>query len=752
VALVCLGPWAARADHAITFFPSFYPQEIRIEQFDPDAAAREFANKTDPLHAYLGAAPRFRGAPPEHLKSVESLKTLIVASVNPQSQRMRSREGRCRASAQAVPALAKRPDLVAHAYPVTPYHADHIHHVDLASRANAQALHPGADPTLKFRATSGGPQGLLAEDAHLSATDWDLELLEISPESLMRMAGIGFNAWPVPPWAKDGWFQAYHLLRPALTEAESRERADAIFHRLTHGAFKDLTEQINLERDLLETLTRGCERTVLGYRLRTEFYNDDFSNGIENIVADAQFGFNSPVFLRTVKLKDFLWNGWLRLGMEERPVAAWNPVAGFTDTAGRLIWRTVADDAFLPIPYNSRWAANRTQTQPAGEAAARRSLRMPPDALVPEPRTGKLDAVGAERGAAAMVRYRVLASPYQDETAMDTADLLYPFALAFRWGAEENRNVTFDPAISAATRLMRERLRGVKIVKVEETKLRDGEVTFTHRSVIVEVYLDNPAPDEQERAVIAPPWSAAPWHLLALMEAAVERGIAAFSESEAKRRGLPWLDLVRDPAQLEKLRALIREFANTGYRPAALKALVSAESATSRWQRLDKFVTEKGHLLVTNGPYRLKSWSASSMVFDVVREFTYPVGLGTFDLYAYPPRALITAFERAADRVVLSVDVELARKEQRNRRLVRVPLRRDTLRGTLPIQPMLRYVAIGANGRVAGTGGATRLSDERFALALPPKLPTGTYSIYAAMFLDGNTIKPEIGRVSYKSD
>jgi len=750
-ALVCVGPEAPRADHAITFFPSFYPQEIRIEQLAPDAAAREFANKADPLHAYLGSAPRFPGHRPDNLKSADSLKSLIVAGVNSRSPRLADREARCRATAQAARALAKRSDLVAHVYPVTPYHADYLHHADLASLPTAERPRPDADPPLTFRAPSGAPEILLNEDARVSATDWDLELFEVSPESLMRMAGSGLNAWPAPPWAKEGWFQAYHLLRPSLTEAEQRERADAIFHRLINGVFKDLTERINLERDLLEALIRDCERTVLGYRLRSEFYSDDFSNGIENIVVDAQFGFNSPVFVRAVKLKDFLWNGWLRIGTEQRPVAAWNPLAGFTDTAGRLVWGTVADDAFLSIPYNSRWVANRTQIVAAGETAARRSLPIPPDALVPQPRSGRLEPAGSGRGAMGKVTYRVLASPYQDETAMEAADLLYPFALAFRWGAEDDRAGRFDPAIAAATRLMRERLRGAKIVKVEETKLRDGEVTFTHRTVIVDVYLDDLAHDEQESALFAPPWSAMPWHVLALMEAAVERGIAAFSEGEAKRRGLPWLDLVRDPAQLEKLRGLIREFAQSGYRPPALEALVSAETATARWQRLDKFVAATGHLLVTNGPYKLKSWSASAIVFDVVREFTYPVGLGTFDLHAHPPRARITALEQAGDRVLLGIDVEFAVKAQRSRRLVRVPLRRDTLRGTAPIQPMLRYMAVGADGRIAAAGGATRLPDERFALALPPKLAAGTYTIYAAMFADGNAISPEIGRLSYKS-
>ena len=80
------------------------------------------------------------------------------------------------------------------------------------------------------------------------------------------------------------------------------------------------------------------------------------------------------------------------------------------------------------------------------------------------------------------------------------------------------------------------------------------------------------------------PWSSVPWHVLALMEAAVEREIAAFSQSEAKRRNLPWLDLARDPAQRDKLRALIKEFA-AATDPTALESLVSAQAATALAQR-----------------------------------------------------------------------------------------------------------------------------------------------------------------------
>ena len=65
------------------------------------------------------------------------------------------------------------------------------------------------------------------------------------------------------------------------------------------------------------------------------------------------------MFIRTVKLKDFPWNGWLSLGMQSQAAAAWNPVAGFTDPFGRLMWSAMGDPAALPSPYDSAWMLNR---------------------------------------------------------------------------------------------------------------------------------------------------------------------------------------------------------------------------------------------------------------------------------------------------------------------------------------------------------------------------------------------------------
>ena len=65
------------------------------------------------------------------------------------------------------------------------------------------------------------------------------------------------------------------------------------------------------------------------------------------------------MFIRTVKLKDFPWNGWLALGVDGAPTAAWNPIGGLNDRFGRLMWFAVGDPALIPSPYEAGWMLNR---------------------------------------------------------------------------------------------------------------------------------------------------------------------------------------------------------------------------------------------------------------------------------------------------------------------------------------------------------------------------------------------------------
>jgi hypothetical protein len=114
-----------------------------------------------------------------------------------------------------------------------------------------------------------------------------------------------------------------------------------------------------LERELVTALAGGCRKIVAGYTVKRDYFSVEFSAGIENIAYDALTGLHSPMFIRTVKLKDFPWNGWLMLGIDGRPTTAWNPIAGMNDPFGRLMWFAIGDPALLPSPYEAGWMLNR---------------------------------------------------------------------------------------------------------------------------------------------------------------------------------------------------------------------------------------------------------------------------------------------------------------------------------------------------------------------------------------------------------
>src|SRR5262249_49736060 len=169
-----------------------------------------------------------------------------------------------------------------------------------------------------------------------------------------------------PPWVRTGWFAAERLLADGVSEPDRGARIQSDVQRLEGGDYTSLVERINLERELVTLLTAGCRKIVAGYTIRREYVNVEFSAGIENISYDALAGLHSPMFIRTVKLKDFPWNGWLSLGIDGNPAGAWNPIGGMTDPFGRLMGFAVGDPALLPSPYEAGWMLNRISDLPPG--------------------------------------------------------------------------------------------------------------------------------------------------------------------------------------------------------------------------------------------------------------------------------------------------------------------------------------------------------------------------------------------------
>jgi hypothetical protein len=740
------------AGHSVGHFPSFYPDEIRIEALDPAAAGRDLVE--DRLHAYVGAAPNFAGTPPEHVRPVRSLGSFLVLSFKTGSGSFAATEARCVAARSILSALRNETaaGFIFHPYPVTPFHADYLHHadrVDAAKAAVERAPPPGA--ALKIGARGETAAALVRTRFGTIADAADVTLDEIRTDDLLAAAGVQFSGWSGPPWIKEGWFQAYVLLGPVPTAAGRAAEED--YERLIRGETLSLIEHAEAERRLVAALASTCERVAVGYTLREEYINEAYPPGMENVAYDAQRGLNSPIFVRTAKLKEYPWNGKLHLAVRERPQAAWNPVAGFSDEMGRLIWGAVGDPAMIQFPFSASWMPNRVQAEVTKPAGVSGGLRLPADAVLPEPGSGALRQVGARAFASAKVVYEVIASPFEDGSDVELADLLYPFAFAYRWGAASRVGGNpREPQLAAVLAPLQERLAGIKFVRVERTvhDIAEG-MKVTQKTPVLEVYLKNAPGDERQMTDLAPPWSPVPWHVLVLMEEAVTRGLAAFSEEEAARRKVPWLDLVRDPALLAKLRKLIAEFEAQRYRPPALADFVTPEQAQARWRALRSFAEKRGHLLVTNGPYRLKEWSRDTVVLEAVREITYPLGFGTFDRFVNPPRALIESVTREGNTIAVRASAEMLMKAGRQYKLMKEPLLRTTMRGTFGLLVVSRYLLIGPDGAVLKLDKMQWAEDGRFIVPLPEGLPAGQYTVLLTVFLDGNTVEPSVARVDFRS-
>ena len=349
----------ARSGHELPVYPSYYPHEIRIESLAPGQAAGLL--RAGKIQAHVGAELRFAGDLPEGVAAIDSLGAYLVVRVNPASPLAPDEPAACALGQTVLADLAsKRGDFVFHPYPVTPFHGDYLHHVDLAEASRARfaaTASPARD--LRLKVLDATAVRLVRPEWRTSGTEWDAAIETIDVGALVAAATFATNGWVGPSWVRNGWFHAYRVLADPDADSDRSRRADAAFERLQAGDAGGEIERINLERDLVRSLAADCRRMVAGFIPKREYINAEFSAGVENVAFDALAGLSSPMFIRTVKLKDFPWNGWLVLGTEARPDAAWNPIGGFTDAFGRLTWFALSDPAAMPAPYEAAWVLNR---------------------------------------------------------------------------------------------------------------------------------------------------------------------------------------------------------------------------------------------------------------------------------------------------------------------------------------------------------------------------------------------------------
>ena len=376
-------------------------------------------------------------------------------------------------------------------------------------------------------------------------------------------------------------------------------------------------------------------------------------------------------------------------------------------------------------------------------------IAVPADAVLPAVGSGRLYPVGAGKQARQKLTYRVLGSAFHDGTRTTNVDLLYSYMFAFRWGVRADAGANYDAAIDVATAPMRRYVAGLRAVGVDTASrsFRVGDVNFVREVLSIEVYAAVALGDPDRDATVAPPWSTLPWHAIVLMEEAVIRGWAAFSQAEAARRGVPWLDLVRSAELKQKLASLVAEFERTGYRPEQLQSLISAEEARRRWAAVAAFYKAQAHFLVTNGPYRLKQWSGDRATLEAFRDLSYPLGVGSYDAYAIPRRAFVADVVETNGRFRISADIEVVRKFQRSYAIDRQPLRTIPPVERVRAAPECRYTVLDEQGRIVTAGIVRPGDDATFEVNLAARLSPGRYTMFAMIVVNENAMNAEIRRI-----
>jgi hypothetical protein len=66
----------ARSGHEVPVYPSYYPHEIEIATVGPERAAGLLAEGR--LHAHVGGELRYTGVPPDTVRAIESLGSIVI--------------------------------------------------------------------------------------------------------------------------------------------------------------------------------------------------------------------------------------------------------------------------------------------------------------------------------------------------------------------------------------------------------------------------------------------------------------------------------------------------------------------------------------------------------------------------------------------------------------------------------------------------------------------------------------------------
>ncbi|MBS7646751.1 MAG: ABC transporter substrate-binding protein [Candidatus Bathyarchaeia archaeon] len=442
---------------------------------------------------------------------------------------------------------------------------------------------------------------------HLYTEGWGKSALDKYDSATINQFGCPWYTW-MPGWRESGYWQY------------ENSTLDDLGKRILMGNFTSKAERDSLYRRATEMIIQESVRIWAATRLEIHPARTE----VKGITNDLGTGLRSPMTVREVyipgKTEVKVGHRWIWT-----EASVWNPIAGHDDVYSSDMWAAVHDPFVWrhpfsgePIPF--RWDYTVTTAGPNGK------LDVPSDAFLWNATKDEWVAVGSGVKATSKVMFdlsKYIGTKWHHNQAITWADILFSIY--------QHYELAFDPEKSelesSTSALLAETLPLIKGLRIVDNTL--------------EVYLDywhfdvNYIADYADLIGGTPPMGNYPWEVLAGMDQVVfVEGTAAYSESAAEARGVPWLSVALN-SHAQMVKDAIANFASTNFFPANVfnvtgTMYATADDAQVRYAAAIQWFTQKGHLVISDGPFYLESFdpAGQSAVLKAFRDPTYPFSKG----------------------------------------------------------------------------------------------------------------------------
>lgn len=401
------------------------------------------------------------------------------------------------------------------------------------------------------------------------------------------------------------------------------EKLDELTQKIYTGDFQTEQQRAGLIQDAVMEGINESVRIFLASRVDQYIVNEDIS-GVVN-----DFGAGIPSRFTPINAKGD--HDEFAIGVKQIYQGAWNPVMGLSDSYSRHIWGIISDPATFKHPFTGETFPVRA-TWKVDTKGPSGSVPIDQESKIWNPALQKWEKVKKDAVATSKVTFDFKLSNWHNGEKMNMDDILHSLYFTMEWGTQVDENdKTFDTEFTPRAAQSIQTIKGVNQID-EDT---------------IEVYVNYWHFDEGEIAEWASIWSPMPWEITAAMEKAVMDGKVSFSRSGATSKNVSWLSLII-PNDANIIKEYLQEFRKTNYIPEPLKE--GSQDASYYQKRYDssiKWIEEKKHAVISNGPYYLESYAPESRTIKAKAygDDSYPFKKGSWGKFEEPKFPLIKNIE-----------------------------------------------------------------------------------------------------------